>query len=196
MKAESFRLLVLVISLFFGSAVAGVGDAKTGVAKAVELDALALYAPAFRTPPIAKFGQVTPFLFRGARPTEAGIQALGALHFKTVLNIDNKQDAIATEQAWVRAQGMNSISIPLSGFFAPSEESMDQIFKVIRDPSNYPIFVHCEHGEDRTGLVVGLYRYYDQHWSADAAYREMLDQGFHRILVGLDSYYKRKTGLR
>jgi protein tyrosine/serine phosphatase len=146
--------------------------------------------------PIDRFAKVTPFLFRGARPTQEGIGVLRTLGVKTILNIDNEQRAVAMESSWAQAQGIRYVSIPLSGFLAPSDQNMDRIFRVIHDPSNYPIFVHCKHGEDRTGLVVGLYRYYDEHWSAQAAYDEMLAHGFHKVLLGLNLYYKEKTGLK
>lgn len=144
--------------------------------------------------PIERFAKVTPFLYRGARPTQEGISALRALGVKTILNIDNEAKPIAIEQGWARAQGLQFVSIPLSGFLAPTDEQMDRIFHVIHDPSSYPIFLHCKHGEDRTGLVVGLYRYYDEHWPAQAAYNEMLAHGFHKVLLGLNFYFKEKTG--
>ena len=53
--------------------------------------------------------------------------------------------------------------------------------------------MHCYHGEDRTGLVVGLHRYTNDHWTAVDAYREMLARGFHPVITILDSYFKKKT---
>lgn len=47
-------------------------------------------------------------------------------------------------------------------------------------------FIHCEHGEDRTGLVIGLFRVLKQGWSRHDAYKEMLKRGYHPILLGLD----------
>ena len=45
--------------------------------------------------------------------------------------------------------------------------------------------VHCTHGQDRTGLIVGVYRVRQDHWSKERAYREMLDHNFHPLLYGL-----------
>jgi protein tyrosine/serine phosphatase len=146
--------------------------------------------------PVGAFAQVTPFLYRGARPTPEGLQALAAMHIKTDLNIEDDSQAVAAEEVTAKQLGMQYISIPLSGFFAPSDADMARIFKVIHEPSNYPIFLHCKHGEDRTGLVVGLYRYNDEHWTAQDAYSEMLAHGFHPLLLGLNHYFKEKTGLK
>lgn len=45
-------------------------------------------------------------------------------------------------------------------------------------------FVHCSHGQDRTGLVIGLYRL-RQGWTKGAAWDEMRAHGFHPELLGL-----------
>ena len=45
-------------------------------------------------------------------------------------------------------------------------------------------FVHCAHGQDRTGLVVAVYRV--RHgWTKAQAQAEMLRLGFHPTLLGL-----------
>lgn len=46
-------------------------------------------------------------------------------------------------------------------------------------------YVHCERGQDRTGLIVGVYRVKVEHWTKADAYQEMLKHGFHPILRGL-----------
>jgi protein tyrosine/serine phosphatase len=45
--------------------------------------------------------------------------------------------------------------------------------------------VHCTHGQDRTGLVIGTYRALMLKWTKDEAYKEMLLRGFHPELHGL-----------
>ena len=45
--------------------------------------------------------------------------------------------------------------------------------------------IHCEHGQDRTGLLVGLYRVLVQGWSVAQAYAEMRYHGFHPLELGL-----------
>lgn len=47
------------------------------------------------------------------------------------------------------------------------------------------VLVHCTHGQDRTGLVIGRYRVLHDGWSKDAAYTEMLANNFHSLLHGL-----------
>lgn len=47
------------------------------------------------------------------------------------------------------------------------------------------IYVHCTHGHDRTGLVIGGWRVKYCGWSIDAAYQEMREYGFHPELLDL-----------
>lgn len=52
--------------------------------------------------------------------------------------------------------------------------------------------VHCEHGQDRTGLVVACYRR-SRGWSKAKAEEEMLNLGFHKLLLGLWEFWREWT---
>jgi protein tyrosine/serine phosphatase len=88
---------------------------------------------------------------------------------------------------------MLAIAVPLSGFFAPSDSDTNKILSILSDSSKYPIYLHCRHGEDRTGLMVGLYRVFYEDVRPAQAYDEMLKMGFHKFLLGLNRYFKEKT---
>jgi len=45
--------------------------------------------------------------------------------------------------------------------------------------------IHCTHGQDRTGYIVGRFRVLSQGWTKDRAYAEMRAHGFHPELLGL-----------
>ena len=45
--------------------------------------------------------------------------------------------------------------------------------------------VHCTHGQDRTGYVIGRYRVLHDHWTKDRAYQEMREHHFHPELHGV-----------
>jgi tyrosine-protein phosphatase SIW14 len=143
---------------------------------------------------ILRFHEVTPDIYRGARPETIGMEQLKTLGIKTDLNIDNDLVAGASEQADAERLGIRYVAKPLSGFWAPSDEQVNAILAVVNDPTQYPIFIHCLHGQDRTGLIVGLYRIQTQGWSATDAYQEMLTRGFHRSLIFLNHYFETRTG--
>jgi protein tyrosine/serine phosphatase len=58
------------------------------------------------------------------------------------------------------------------------------------DPQRQPIFVHCLHGADRTGMVVAVYRVVVEGWSKEEALREMTlgGYGFHEQFDNLLEY--------
>lgn len=134
-------------------------------------------------------------IYRGGLPTEAGIQELAKLRMRTILNIrDEDPIGIKKEGQIVRKMGMTFISIPLSGLFSPSDKKIDEIENILSNPIYHPLFVHCTRGQDRTGLVVGLYRVFHQNVAPKDAYREMLDLGFRPALIGLRHYFEKRTG--
>lgn len=57
------------------------------------------------------------------------------------------------------------------------------------DPSTVWL-VHCTHGQDRTGLIIGMYRVLQDGWTKDMAYQEMLAHHFHPELIGLHDYWE------
>lgn len=145
--------------------------------------------------PILAFHQVNQHISRGARPLKVGLEALAKMGVKTILNIDNSKTEIAAEAKNAKALGLDMISLPMSGFWEPKDAQVEKILAVLTDPANYPLFIHCQHGHDRTGLIMGLYRIQEQNWSAKEAYTEMLALGFHKQLVFLNHYFEKKTGM-
>ncbi len=50
--------------------------------------------------------------------------------------------------------------------------------KIATDKKMTPVFVHCRHGADRTGLMTAIYRVVVCRWSKDEAIAEMTQGGF------------------
>ena len=82
----------------------------------------------------------------------------------------------------------------MSGFWASSDAQMKAILQIVANPANLPIYIHCKHGQDRTGLVVALYRIFNEGWTPVEARKEMLQLGFHTMLLGLNHYFEEATG--
>ena len=143
------------------------------------------------TPPIE---MVSPGIYRGPRPSQGTLAQLKAMGVHTILDLENTSSAIKTEKGWVAQLGMTFISEQMSGFWYPNDAEVDQIEAIMADPSRRPIFVHCEYGQDRTGLIVGLYRVFSEGWDPGVAHDEMVNKGFHMALFLLNHYYEEKTG--
>jgi len=139
--------------------------------------------------------QINENIYRSGRPTEKGLtelQAAGGI--RTIINLDDSSSQDKKEAAWAKKLGINYRPFPTSSFNRPKDEAINAVLTIMNDPSQYPILVHCKHGEDRTGMVAGLYRVFTDKWEPEAAYEEMLDLGFHPLLFNLDKYFKDRTG--
>jgi protein tyrosine phosphatase (PTP) superfamily phosphohydrolase (DUF442 family) len=137
---------------------------------------------------------VSPGIWRGRRPDLATLKQLKTMGVQTILDLEDTTSVINSERASAKSLGMTFISEPMSGFWTPNDAEVNQIEAIMADTSRRPIFVHCQHGEDRTGLIVGLHRVFHEGWTPAAAYKEMLAKGFHQLLVFLNHYYEEKTG--
>jgi len=69
----------------------------------------------------------------------------------------------------------------------PEEEDVIRFLQIVTNPKRTPVLVHCQHGADRTGLMVAIYRIVVQGWSKEDAAREMTEGGFgfHEVWINL-----------
>jgi len=125
---------------------------------------------------IKNFGCINEGLYRGAQPKERDYADLAALGVKTI--IDLQSDGKDLEQTLVEAQGMKFYRIGMSDKNEPSTEQAEFFLKLVNDPANQPVFVHCAGGRHRTGAMSAIYRITHDGWSADQAYQEMKHYDF------------------
>lgn len=129
------------------------------------------------------FCQITDWLYRGGQPQANDLILLKEMQIKTILSLRWKKKSIIKESQEAFDLGMNFVSIPLTYWSWPKPEIIEQFLAVLDNNENHPIFIHCYHGVDRTGLVIALYRVARCGWTVEAAYQEMVERGFHKIRV-------------
>jgi protein tyrosine/serine phosphatase len=122
---------------------------------------------------IPRFDQVAKGFYRGGQPRRQGFEYLKQLGVKTVINLRGGN----REAEEVKSLGLRYVHIPMRPWKRVPESKIQMFFQVLRDRDSYPVFVHCDHGSDRTGFMVGLYRIAFQDWSADRAYQEARAHG-------------------
>jgi protein tyrosine phosphatase (PTP) superfamily phosphohydrolase (DUF442 family) len=120
---------------------------------------------------IDNFGKINDNYFRGAQPKARDYADLSAMGIKTVLDL--QKDGPSDEPGLVRRAGMQFYRIPMTTSVAPTEAQIAQFFKIVNDPANQPVFVHCAGGRHRTGTMTALLRMTQDGWNADRAYSEM-----------------------
>jgi protein tyrosine/serine phosphatase len=142
---------------------------------------------------IERFAEVSPGIFRGSQPTtQADFDFLKARGVRTILSLQTLPWHSATERRNAHHNEIEYRNVHMMAFpLAPSERRVKEALLTLTDPSLHPIFLHCKLGRDRTSMIVGLYRVYYESWTPEAAWDEMLRDGFKVdwTLRGLKTYF-------
>jgi tyrosine-protein phosphatase SIW14 len=142
---------------------------------------------------LPNFAVVEPGIWRGAAPTPAGLKRLKELGIRTVIDLRIEKKGQVEEEAAVKSLGLNRVRIPL-GAEAPTEKQVAQFLALLKKAKSEPVFVHCQHGADRTGAMVGIWRVTQSKWGFAQTYAEMRKYGFKTFLKDLKgSVEKRAT---
>lgn len=117
-----------------------------------------------------RFDRVDAKVYRSGQPSGPELVALKERYgIAAVLKLNHGTDPLPP--------GVTVYYHPLDVLSEPTPEKLQAILQTLED-SPKPILIHCTHGEDRTGLVVALYRM--RHGaSTEAAYADMMRHGFH-----------------
>jgi protein tyrosine phosphatase (PTP) superfamily phosphohydrolase (DUF442 family) len=126
-------------------------------------------------PGAPNLGQVTDNLFRGAQPTPQGFENLQKMGIQIVVNF--RPDNARAEQKIVTGLGLQYVSIPWN-CNGPRNDLVAQFLELIHSNPDKKLFIHCEYGIDRTGLMAAAYRMAEQDWTSRRALSEMESYGF------------------
>ncbi len=132
--------------------------------------------PAAKRVTIDNFGQVNANYYRGAQPTGRDYNDLATLGVKTV--IDLQADGNPAEEQLVKAAGMVFHRIGMTTTVAPTKDQLSSFLKLVNDPANQPVYVHCAGGRHRTGVMTAVYRMTHDQWSSEQAFKEMKQYKF------------------
>jgi len=145
---------------------------------------------------LPNFHQVNENLYRGAQPQRGGLKKLSELGIKTVINLRGESEDTRKEQADAEAAGMRYFNIPMSGLGRPTDQQVERALTVIDARENWPVFVHCQRGADRTGVIIAVYRILHNQWTAEQAIDEAKRFGLAGIQFRkkdyISDYYKRR----
>ena len=125
---------------------------------------------------IENFGRVNDNYFRGGQPAAEQYGELKRVGIKTV--IDLRKDKKSGAPEWARAAGLAYINLPLVASKPATEAETAEFLRLVNDPSNWPVYVHCKGGRHRTGALTAVYRITQDGWTADQAFDEMLKYDF------------------
>jgi hypothetical protein len=139
-------------------------------------------------PGLRNFGQITPTLYRGERPTDEGLACLAKMGVSIVISLEGKYKDLRKP---VERLGMQYVPMFWECSF-PQDHTFARFLQLLRDNPGKKVFVYCHYGDDRTGMMIAAYRIAEQNWSAHEAKEEMKAFGFdffhRRICTGLSDY--------
>jgi protein tyrosine phosphatase (PTP) superfamily phosphohydrolase (DUF442 family) len=134
---------------------------------------------------VENFAKISDVLYRGAQPTPEGFAQLKKMGIKTVVNLRS----FSSDRSELKGTELQYVHIYCKAWH-PEDEDVIKFLKVIKDPNNHPVFVHCLHGADRTGMMVASYRIMEQGWPVDEAAKETHNFGFHKVFGDIQKYLK------
>lgn len=136
---------------------------------------------------VPNLNQVTPILFRSAQPDAAGFANMAkTLKVKTVIDLRESQ----TDAAYLGTSKIKAYYVPMNALHITTDEIVAALKLIKAHEGEGPILVHCQHGADRTGVVMAMYRIIYQGWSKAQAIDEMKNGGynFHAIFFNIPDY--------
>jgi protein tyrosine/serine phosphatase len=150
------------------------------------------WAAPLTKPGLPNLHKVSDALYRGAQPEPAGFAQLKQMGIKTIVNlryVHSDRDDI--KEAGLAKDDFNYFHIRMHAWNAKDNDIV-AFLKVMADEQNHPVFVHCQHGADRTGTMSAVYRIAFQDWTVEQALKEMVygGFGFHEVWVNLIDYLK------
>jgi protein tyrosine/serine phosphatase len=135
-------------------------------------------AQRIKRPGLPNFARINKQLLRGGQPTAAGFGELKKLGVQIVVNLGFETAEIDRERAAVEAHDMKYVSIPWRGSMEPNPKQIAEFLELLRSNSDKQVFVHCQRGAERTGVMVACYRIGVDSWTSDQALNEMEQFGF------------------
>lgn len=135
--------------------------------------------------------RVNSSLYRSAQPTQAGFEFLS--HQPRLYLLDHPIKTVLSLRAFHDDSNMMSNLTPLRSeqirfnTWHPEHEDILKFLRIVTTPELQPVLVHCQHGADRTGTMIAIYRIVVDGWTKEQAKEEMVrgNFGFHPIWKNL-----------
>ena len=132
--------------------------------------------------------KVSDNLYRGAQPTKEGFKNLKQLGIKTIVNLrENHSDIDKIKDTNFVYEQIDMVA------WDAEDRDVLRFLQVVRDKEKLPVFVHCQLGSDRTGMMCAVYRIAIEGWPKQQAIDEMTKGGFgfHPVWQNLVTYIQK-----
>ena len=157
----------------------------------VALLAVAACSPTVYTHGVPNLVQVGPNVWRSGQPKPEGWAYLRGLGITEDVKLNDEAEG-SDAPAVATGIHVNTLTIvpeddhPISTVEEPDGTKIEAAVSIMAVAApGHGVLVHCTHGQDRTGLVVGRYREKHDKWKKSRAWKEMVANHFHPELIGL-----------
>lgn len=132
--------------------------------------------------------RVTATLYRSAQPTAQGMKNLEALGVRTVINLR----AFHSDRGETAGTALLEEELSVKTWHIEDEDVV-RVLRTLKNPAGAPYLVHCQHGADRTGTMVAMFRMVVQEWSREKAIDEVVNggYGFHPVWKNIIEYLQK-----
>lgn len=137
---------------------------------------------------VRNFDEVNEHLYRGAEPSPVGLQELGAMGVKMIIDLRETSQSTEFEKHEAEKLRIKYVNVPFPPFSAPKPDEMDRVLSLLTSNGSQTVFVHCRRGKDRTGTVIACYRVQHDHWDNQSALAEAKKHGMSFTERGMRSF--------
>lgn len=122
-------------------------------------------------PPIYSFTRINDQYCTGGQPRLEHLAKLKGEGVKVILNLrPSIEHRAAEEEARAKELGLKYINLPVV-YRDPKEEQATEFLKILDDPANRPVFIHCA-AAIRVGAFWMIRRVLRDGWAVEAAEEE------------------------
>jgi len=174
------RKTILIVTCCLCAVIAFAGKRPEKWAKPIKLEG------------VPNFYKIDDKLYRSAQPTAKGMENLKKYGIKTIINLRSMH----SDEDEIGKLELKQYHIKIKTWNLKKEHAV-KFLKIVSDPQNQPVLVHCQHGADRTGTMCAVYRIIIQGWTKKDAIKEMRDGGYnyHPIWMNLINWLE-KTDMK
>jgi len=131
------------------------------------------WAEPVRLEGVGNLHRVTSLLYRSEQPSPTGMEQLAAMGIRTVINLRR----FHSDRKRIQGTGLQLVELEMNTWNASTEDVVS-VLRLLREEKRGPFLVHCQHGADRTGLMIAMYRIVEEGWDKREAIREMVHGGY------------------
>lgn len=139
------------------------------------------------------FRRVTNQIYAGGAPDQAFLEFFkNTLGGKTIISLD--ADVASKIAPIIKSLNMRQVVFAINSGATTITDPIKQLVRQIQQnliDNSQPVYIHCFHGSDRTGLALALYRTIKQNLACDSAISEEVRWGYgNGISVAVQKLWK------